>query len=426
MAALLLRKIRVKRFIRSVTRKFGVEISRYEVKDLRGKIVSLKPDVPSKGNALLSYRLKAFFLKKGEPFPNDHITAWESLQIANILLELGYAVDVIYYEDGEFIPRKEYSLFIDVLTNLERIAPLLNKDCIKIFHILWPHWLFYNTAEFQRLLALQQRKGISLKPRRQLPWNSAIEYADCATMVGNDFTAGTYSYANKPIFRVPNVTTSVYPWQETKNFDTCRRNFLWLGGSGAVIKGLDLVLETFAEMPDFHLTVCGLVGEPEFEKAYHKELYQSPNIRTHRWIDTASTEFTAITKNCVGLIYPSAGEGQSGAVLTCLHAGLIPVISYESGVDVNDFGIILKDCSIEEIRQSIQAISDLPAENLRRMSRRAWECVREEYTKERFVEGYKKAIVTILDLRGKPKPAKGIISSFKMGGETAVFGSQIR
>jgi hypothetical protein len=47
-----------------------------------------------------------------------------------------------------------------------------------------------------------------------------------------------------------------------------------------VHKGLDLVLEAFADMPEYHLTVCGPIQkEQDFERAYYRELYQVPNIR---------------------------------------------------------------------------------------------------------------------------------------------------
>ena len=81
--------------------------------------------------------------------------------------------------------------------------------------------------------------------------------------------------------------------------------------------------------------------------------------------------------------------------MTCLQAGLIPVVSYESGIDVNDFGVILKDCSIDEIINSIKAVSKLPAEKLKRMSRKAWEFARANHTLENYAEEYLKVIEKI-------------------------------
>jgi hypothetical protein len=83
--------------------------------------------------------------------------------------------------------------------------------------------------------------------------------------------------------------------------------------------------------------------------------------------------------------------------VTCLQAGLIPIISYESGVDVHDFGIILKDCSINEIKRSIQMVSKLPAEELKQMARKAWEYARANHTREKYAKEYQKTVEKIIN-----------------------------
>lgn len=364
----------------------------------RCRVISLKPELPSRGNVLLSYIIDPFFLKPGQPVPNYHTHYWESLQIAKTFLDLGYCVDVISFFNDVFTPKKKYSFFIDVRWNLERLAPLLNQDCVRIMHIDTAHLLFHNAAECHRLLALQQRKGVTLRLRRFEMPNFAIEYADCATILGNEFTMSTFRYANKPLYRVPISTPVVYPWPEEKDFEACRKRFLWFGSGGLVHKGLDLVLDAFAEMPEYHLTVCGPIqNEKDFEKAFYKELYQTPNIRTVGWIDVSSSEFIKIANNCVGIIYPSCSEGGGGAVINCMHAGLIPIVSYEASVDVNDdYGVILKASSIEEIKNSIRWISSLSGQQLKLMTRKSWEEVRANHTREKFAESYRDIVKKII------------------------------
>ena len=387
----------VKKIIKKIARKLGVEIRRNTPKLHEQEVITLKPKNACQGNVLLSYIIDPFVLKPGQAVSNVHQNHWRSLQMARTFFGLGYCVDVISWTNNRFIPQKDYSFFVDVRRNLERIAPLLNKDCIKILHIDTAHMLFHNAAEAKRLLALQQRKDVTLRPRRCEVPNLGIEYADCAVIQGNEFTISTYRYANKPIYRVPVSPLVLYPWPKDKDFKACQKRFLWLSNGGLVHKGLDLVLEVFAEMPDYHLTVCGPISkEKDFERVYCKELYETPNINTIGWIDVSSPEFIEITNNCLGLIYPSCSEGQSGAVVTCLQAGLIPIVSYESGVDVNDFGVILKDCSIAEIKNSIRMVSSLSAKKLKRMARKAWEFARANHTKERFAKEYQKAIEKII------------------------------
>jgi len=155
-----------------------------------------------------------------------------------------------------------------------------------------------------------------------------------------------------------------------------------------VHKGLDLVLEAFVQMPKYHLTVCGPVTkEKDFEQAYCQELYHTANIDTYGWIDIGSPAFIDLANSCLGMVYPSCSEGSAGAVLTCLQAGLIPIVSYESGVEVSDdFGVILHNCSIEEIKETVQRLSSLSAQELEQMARNAWEFARANHTMKKFDE----------------------------------------
>ena len=163
-------------------------------------------------------------------------------------------------------------------------------------------------------------------------------------------------------------------------------------------KGLDLVLEVFSELPDYHLTICGPLDDPEereFRQQYFHELYELPNINSVGWVDVSGKQFTDIASNCVALIYPSCSEGQAGSVITCLQASLIPLISYESGVDVNEFGVIFKECSHFEIKDAIKCISSKQNQELEEMSRKAFEYARSVHTKENYLNEFANIIARI-------------------------------
>jgi glycosyltransferase involved in cell wall biosynthesis len=385
----------IKQIVKQFFKTFGIEIKRYRPRFNEGKVITLKPENISKGNVLLSYIIEPFLLKDEALVSNTHTHDWESLLIAKTFVSFGYSVDVIDYRDKTFVPKKEYAFFVSARTNLQRISELLSEDCLKIVHLDTSHWLFNNTAVYSRSLALQKRRGITLRSleMKLVEFNWAIEYCDFATILGNDHTISTYAYADKRIipFSVPAIT--VYPLPEEKDYDAYRKHFLWFGSEGFIHKGLDLVLEVFANMPDYHLTVCGpIVGEKDFESVYYNELYSTPNIHTVGWVDISSPEFLKITDSCIGLIYPSCAEGQSGAVATCLQAGLIPIVSRESGFDVPDFGVILRECSHDEIKNSIQTLSGLSSKELRLMARNTWEYARLNHTRETYARNYEKFV----------------------------------
>lgn len=362
------------------------------------KIVTISPK-KNVGWVLISYIIYPFLKKNKDTISFSHTNDWECRQMVKTFLDLGYGVDVINWDNCSFLPKKKYKVFIDIHSNMERLSQHLDKDCIKVLHITGAHWLFQNTSEYERLYNLQRRRAVTLLPRRIVPTSLGIEYADVALMLGNDATLKTFSYANKPIYKIPLPSTVVFDYPVSKNFSSCKRNYLWLGSMGMVHKGLDLVLETFKEMPDYNLFVCGPVGsEKDFEKEFFKELYETPNIKTIGWVDVDSKKFLEIANNCVALIYPSCSEGQSGSVITCMHAGIIPVTSYQSGVNVLDFGYILRENSKEEIENIVEIISNLSESDLKERSQKTWKYARENHSRERFIKEYNKFIREVLKI----------------------------
>jgi len=384
-----------------IINRFGLNLGAFDSKYI--KVVTVKPKVATKGDVLLAYVIDPFLLKPGESVSQQHTHHFESIQIADIFLELGYTVDVIHFENTSFKPRKKYKFFVSARKHFALIAARLNDDCVKIAHFDTSHYVFNNAASFKRVLELQDRRGLTSTSIRVFENNMALEHADYAVVLGNDFTMGTYAYGKKPMFPLNVPTPNTYPSPKGKNFDSCKKNFLWIGSSGFVHKGLDLVLEAFVQLPDCQLTVCGPLekwGKREFCRQFHDELYETTNIKTVDWIDVSSNSFQNIVNDSVALIYPSCAEGQAGSVVTCMQAGLIPVISYESGVDVHDYGIILADCSVDTIIQSIRKISGLENDKLAQMANSAWRYAQMHHTNDPYKKRYREIIDTILEEHG--------------------------
>lgn len=380
-----------------ILREFGIEVKRY-VPSIYEEVVTLGAGSSSKGHVLLSYLIKPFLVKSEAQIPTSHTNHWRCLQIAKILLDLGYTVDVIDSHNKTFEPTKSYTMFIGHRINFDRIAMLLNADCIKIAHLDTAHWIYNNYATYRRKLELQQRRGITIKGSDRIVEHTlANEHADYVTVCGNNFNINTLRYLNKPIYTLPQTPAVLYPWPEQKDHGACRKNFLWFGSHGFVHKGLDLALEAFAEMPDYHLYVCGPLGkEPDFVKAYEQELYRTSNIHPVGWVDVESPKFVTTANQCLGVVNPSCSEAGGGNVIVCMHAGLIPLVSYETSVDVHDYGVMFRDSAINTIKDAVQLVSNLPVEQLTRMSRRAWEFARDNHTRDKFAVEYEKLIVNIL------------------------------
>ena len=360
-------------------------------------MITIYPERTPKGRVLFLYNIKGFLLEPGAPVPKTHTNIWQSLKMAETFVELGYEVDVFHWTNNWFSLKRNYSYFVDVRHNLERLAPFLNKDCVKIMHLDTAHILFHNAAESKRLLQLQERRGVTLRPRRFEMPNHGIEHADYATTGGNDFTISTFKYANKKIFKLPSPCGIVLDWPK-KEWGQCRKKFLWFSSHGFVHKGLDLALEAFKEMPDYHLTVCATMErDKDFIREYYNELYKTPNIKTVGWVDIDSEEFRDITARCAAMLHLSCSEGGAPSVKMCMHAGLIPIVSYESGIDIQDFGFMLRDCSITSVKNIIKRVASLSPNEIEDKAYRAWEFARRYHTRENFAREYRNVILKIIE-----------------------------
>ncbi len=384
------------RLVNRLLRIIGLELRRPAAGSQRSQRVSLRPDQDPAGNVLISY-IPDDVLKDEADVSTSHTHYWECRHMAHSFRRAGYHVDVIDFADSEFIPEKPYDVLVSARTNLERLARHVPAHCLKIAHLDTAHFLTNNANATERLRQVRDKHGVALRSTRMVESNWALEAADIGCVLGNAFTAETYRYAGTPVHRIPLSSVRQYDWQEDKDFDACRNTFLWFGSGGFVHKGLDLVIDAFAELPDCRLLICGPLDlEPRFVSAFNEALYERDNVETIGWIDVTSPEFDAIRRRTIATVYPSCSEGGGGSTITCMHAGLIPIVSTQTSVDVGDFGTVIDDLSVDAVRHAVKALSDQPAEQLEQRARAAWEHAREHHTRDTFAASYDRFVKDVV------------------------------
>ncbi len=369
-------------------------------------VVHVSPIGKKKGDILLSYITGPFTLAPGEYFSDPHSNYWECREIARLFSSRGYAVDCINASAHRFVPRKPYLACIDIQQDLERLFSYLPKTCKKIIHIDNPFYKEYNQREKIRLDELLRRRGVAFTPKRQVTISNSTALADFLEGFGNEAVFRTYDEFKKPIFPIPISVSETFDYPKNKNFERARKSFVYFGGGGAILKGLDLTIEAFASMPHLRLHLIGPAAhEKEFEQAYAQELalpnimrHPRPKIDPNNHITVGETDFMDITNMCGALIYPSAAEGTSGAVIQAIHAGLIPIVTPETGLNSAIGAIILNNPTVESVREAVQKFSELPVTTLKEMSFTSWSYVRKHHTKETFSKAYGEFIDTILKL----------------------------
>lgn len=351
------------------------------------QVIRLNPERASRGCVAISYITWPFVEGVDSPKMRGHTNAYEVTVMAQAFLDLGFRVEVCDYDDESYRPPEDCKVAVDLHGNLERWE--LPQDCKKILHATGAHWLFMNHAELSRLISLRQRHGVALKPQRHVKPSRGVEVANELVVLGNEFTRGTFLFAEKPATRVPISSVYEFAWPEGRDFEKARKKFLWVGSYGMIHKGLDLVLEAFVGMPELELTVCGRPEkEEDFYRFYEKELKHTPNIHFKGWVDMATTEFAEIARTHASVVYPSCSEGGGGSVIHCMHAGMIPITTWEASVDLCDFGILISEGSVSAVQDAVRKVASMNASEVKHRARTSWAHVRAVHTREQFAKNY--------------------------------------
>lgn len=376
-------------FANSLLRPLGLELARVRTTQ-RHPTARLAPPGKPVGRVLMSYVVEPFLVSGEDAISRDHTHDWESWRMAQSFLHRGFAVDVASFKDGDWRPEREYDVLVSARMQLERLAAHLPPRCLKVAHLDTAHWLTNNSGLYARLNEARERRGMSLHGRRMVEANWAIEAADIGCVLGNDFTAESYRYAEKPIHRIPISTTATFDWPEGRDLDGARYRYMWFGSDGFVLKGLDRVLEAFQRLPEpFLLRVCApLEAERRFVDAYRQELFDCPRIDPVGWVDVGGPRLREFFRDSIGAIYPSASEGGGGSAITCMHGGLIPILTRQASVDMPGFGVPLEHGSVDEIVAAVRTLAARPAAELEADARRAWEHARRVHTRESFGAAY--------------------------------------
>ncbi len=334
-------------------------------KILRRKTVALITKSPIngvvRGRVLFSYLAQPIAWKESDDRFNWHCNCWESREIVKIFNGLGFVVDCIEWNDTSFYPTKEYDIVFDIAANLQRLAPFLHKETLKILHLTGSYPFYQRNAELERVAQLETRTGGLYSPRRIYPYfdlsERSLRLSDVCSLIGNEHTLMTFPEEYRKKTSLVTVSASVLSFvKNQEKYITKEQDFFYFSGGGAVHKGLDLLLEVFARNNNFRLHIVGNVSsELDFFKIYEKELTSTENIFYHGALAASSDAFIKIVKKCMYFISPSCSEGISSSVATCLQLGLYPILSEDSGVTLPaGKGIMLKNCSIDEIEAAIK------------------------------------------------------------------------
>jgi len=324
-----------------------------------------------------------------------HTSQVEVAIIIKAFIEKGCIVDVIDCEnlfDIQIVEQKHYD-YIFGFGKPWSAAVDANPDGTAIMYLTECAPSFSEQREQARLEYYKLRHGKKLTLVRSNRYfiDEHIKKAKYGFLLGNRYTAATYEQ-QYPLLKIRLLSPSGFI---NKAVNKCPRlgdktSFLWFGSFGAIHKGLDILLDVFKDIPDAKLYVAGLSDR---EKWILEDYGSYTNIINLGFLDVQSKHFLRLVNEVTYCILPSASEGMSTSVLTCMRHGLIPVITSSCGIDVNNYGYIIDDYHVEPLKKLLQDLMRVPDVELRQK-----QCAVFKYANIRYcLENFAQEIRTLVD-----------------------------
>jgi hypothetical protein len=385
-----------KNIFQKLVNKFGFKIGK------NFKIIPLfKKNVfktKYKKRVLLSYITEPFVMKNAF----SHTNTLECFIAAEIFNELGFCVDVANFNSDKKINYKKYDVIYGMGKILENSFYVDKPNLTRMFYATGCNPTYSNNKTILKVRKFRENHNkLIIKSSRFIEKSTELQtlLSDRVVVLGNQLVLNTYTDLDvNALDRYKNLNAFYYDAHDTnsknKDYSIAKKHFLWFGSTGLLHKGLDLLIDIFSKRDDIFLHICGAPeSENEFFEYYSPILSKSKNIINHGFVDIKSEEYIEITNKCAFTIAPSVSEGGAASTLnTIANGGLIPIITKYSGLDVEEFGLVIEEPIISCVQDAIEKAEILSNENLINMSRLATEQIRSAYSHKNYKDNLTKII----------------------------------
>lgn len=345
---------------------------------------------------LLCYTIREFQMNVSNNI--SHANILHSLQMVKILINHGYAIDVLKTNDLLSVNKlqDDYDLILGFGPVFEKIISDFNKGK-KILFLTEndPRNVAIKYKEREDYFRLRHGSRLlkySLK-RDNFYTEKQIVNADIVIAMNSDYNLNLIKESGIPIYKINSngIKNVNYIYDNSRVFMN-RNNFVWFGSAGLIHKGLDILIDTFKLLPDKTLSIYGV------------DLRELPiinrriplNVHLCGRVDVYSQEYIneVLLKNTF-IIFPSCSEGMSTAVATSMMHGLIPIITPECGFDNQEYFIEINDYHIESIIQTIKSLEIKTEKELKIMSEKVYHYSQKKFSLSYFTESFDRILTDI-------------------------------
>jgi glycosyltransferase involved in cell wall biosynthesis len=120
------------------------------------------------------------------------------------------------------------------------------------------------------------------------------------------------------------------------------------------------------------------------------------NIHPIGFVDIRGQLFRYIADRCSFAILPSCSEGISASVLTAMSAGVIPIVSQESGFEEDEVHH-LRDSTIDEIGTAADQYASKSLKWIIEEANRVLGISRERYSAQQYIKSVRAALRGVME-----------------------------
>lgn len=380
--------------------------------------VSFRKRVVRNANNVKEYDKKVLLYYKSDPLfskrlvsKSIHTNNIEILHMLDVFSELGISVDLVdrqaIWDDIEELSSENYDLFVSNCAgnSCPFHAEIISRFKVKkvIAYAMGPDPVLSNRLVHERHKNFELRAGVKPIVRRAICIDEKVldarfQQSDAIIVNGDTFSFDSYKRFAKPIYYVPStISKKVFSFKVNLNKKEAN-SFLYFGGSGLICKGLDIVLEAFDGLSGVKLNICGPPDEGDFWDYYGPLLKRNPHIHYHGFVEVGSETFFKIVEESTFNIFPSCSEGCATSVLTAMGVGVVPVVNYESGVNVKEFGVRIPSNAVSPrgLREIVESLRNTSKSEVGKLVLGAVEAA-QEYSETSFKDAFKDAMLKELN-----------------------------
>jgi glycosyltransferase involved in cell wall biosynthesis len=282
------------------------------------------------------------------------------------LNEAGYIVDLVDTR-ADFKVEKEYDLFV---AHGGGCRPLLDQlsDEIPIYqYISGLYWKVFDEesdARYDRFYKVHggerpkaHRRSIShmIEGLEVLNGKADVLYSiNCPRMVG---AYGPYAEKFKFVGLGAFVDPLMDITDEERDYSEGMKNFLYVGGTGGNLqKGIDLLIEAFAELPELNLYLYCKVEEEILKRCRHLLKLDNIHYIYHWRYPIFSDKLTALVKKTNFTVHAPINIGMGTCFMATLGSGMIPV-GYIDLVDPGEGAVLIDSWQVEDLKETISRAS---------------------------------------------------------------------